>query len=442
MRLYFITAGAAGMYCGSCIRENALAAELIRQGHQVLLIPLYTPIRTDERDVSERRVFFGGISVYLEQHVPLLRRTPWLFDRLWDAPGVLRAFSKLAIRTSPNQLGALTVSMLRGQDGPHNKEFRKLLEWLQSQPKPDVVTLHNSMLIRLADPIRKALGCPVCCTLQGEDLFLDRLAEPYRLEALRLIRQSTEAADVFVAVSEYYAGFMSRYLGIPERKMRVVPLGINLEAYPQEPRRVGQPRPLAIGYFARVAPEKGLDRLCEAYRILRFERQLPPSRLEAAGYLGPEYRSYLRRIERQMRDWGLGDEFRYHGELDRAAKLRFLESLDVLSVPTVYPEPKGLYVLEAMACGVPVVQPRHGAFPEIIEKTRGGMLVAPNDAASLAEGIEALWKDAATAGQLGRNGFAGVRAHYTAAHMAAQALEVYARLPRGSSHGAAASRRL
>ena len=87
--------------------------------------------------------------------------------------------------------------------------------------------------------------------------------------------------------------------------------------------------------------------------------------------------SYLAGIERQMADWGLSAHFRYHGELDRGAKLAYLRELSVLSVPGAYADPKGLFLLEAMASGVPIVQPRRGAATEIVETTGGGILVAP-----------------------------------------------------------------
>jgi len=85
MRILSITAGAAGMYCGSCLRDNALAAELIAEGHDVILLPLYTPTLTDEVNVSSGKVFFGGISVYLEQKSALFRQLPPIVDRLWDS---------------------------------------------------------------------------------------------------------------------------------------------------------------------------------------------------------------------------------------------------------------------------------------------------------------------------------------------------------------------
>jgi glycosyltransferase involved in cell wall biosynthesis len=426
VRLLQITAGAGGMYCGSCLRDNALAAEMMARGHDVTLLPIYTPTRTDEPNVSEGKVFFGGISVYLEQHVPLLRRTPAVFDRIWDSASVLRAFAGRAVAVDPKLLGELTVSTLRGEEGFQAKEVRKLLRFLDGQPPFEVIVLPTTLLLGLAPPLKRDLGRPIVCTLQGEDLFLEGLSEPYRSQSKELIRRHVPAVDGFVATSDYYSDFMAGYLGLPRERIHTVPLGIHLAGLEAAPR--GRAGPFTIGYLARVAPEKGLHLLAEAYRILRKERGLAPSRLEAAGYLGPEHRAYLAGIEGKLGEWGLLAEFRYHGTLDRAQKVAFLRSIDVLSVPSPYAEPKGLYLLEAMAAGVPVVEPRHGAFPEVLGRTGGGVLFEPHDPASLADELLALASDPPRAAELGRRGAEGVRRHYTVGRMAERALEVYAQV--------------
>jgi glycosyltransferase involved in cell wall biosynthesis len=423
VRLLALTAGAAEMYCGSCLRDNALAAELMAAGHDVTLLPVYTPTVTDEPNVSEHRVFLGGISVYLEQKVPLFRKTPWILDRLWDAPAVIKALAGRAGGVDPHGLGELTVSMLEGEDGFQAKEIRKLVHWLREQPPFDLITLPNSLLCGLAPALRQVSGTPIVCTLQGEDLFLEGTPEPHRSRAKELIRRHAPSVDGFVAVSEYYARFMAGYLGLPTARLHVAPLGIHLQEF-QGPRPV-RSGAFTLGFLARIAPEKGLDVLAEAYRVLRQERGLPPSRLVAAGYLAPEHRGYLSRIEGRLREWGLAGEFRYEGAVDRDGKVRFLHGLDVLSVPSPYAEPKGLYLLEALASGVPVVQPRHGAFPEILEKTGGGVLFPPGDVGALAGAIHGLWSDPVRAQALGVAGAAGMRRHYDVAHMAARVLQVY-----------------
>ena len=417
------------MYCGSCLRDNALATELISRGHDVTLLPVYTPTLTDEPNVSGNRVFFGGISVYLEQYVPLFRKSPRWLDRLWDSTPILQLASRRSISTSPKMLGELTVSMLKGEAGFQKKEIEKLLEWLTHEGAPDVVSLPYTLLLGVAKPLKEALGRPICCTLQGEDLFLEGLQKPYRSEAQDLIRANIEHVDTFIAVSEYYADFMPGYLGIPPEKIRVVPLGINLEGYERgEPK---PPGPFTVGYFARVAPEKGLHVLADAYRLLRLNDKFSEfgasegARLEVAGYLAPEHKKYFSDIEREMNDSGLGQEFHYRGVLDREQKISFLQTLDVLSVPATYDEPKGMFLLEAMACGIPVVQPRRGGFTEVVEKTGGGLLVKPDDAESLAEGLLRMYRDPSLRERLGQSGLEKVREHYSVARMADRALEAY-----------------
>jgi glycosyltransferase involved in cell wall biosynthesis len=409
------------MYCGSCLRDNALAAELKRQGHHVVLLPLYTPTRTDEPNVSEPTVFLNGISVCLCQEAAFFRRPRPLLDRLWDAPWMLKLASQTSIRVNPHSLGAMTVSMLRGEAGYQLKDIRKLTTFLRTEEPPDIVTLPNSLLIGLARPIREALHRPVACTLQGEELFLDQLLEPYRSQALELIRAKVEDVDGFLAVSEFSADYWQGKLGIPDRKLHVVPLGIDPQGYGPPARVPGAP--FKVGFFARVAPEKGLHLLAESYIRLRRESDFSGSALEVAGYLAPEHRGYLHRVERLIKSAGLAHEFHYRGELDRAQKIEFLRSLNILSVPSTYDEPKGIFLLEAMASGVPVVQPRRGAFREILERTGGGLMVEPGDAASLADGIYSLWKNPELAAELGRRGAEGVRKFYSASQMAARALE-------------------
>jgi glycosyltransferase involved in cell wall biosynthesis len=425
MRILYITAGAAQMYCGSCLRDNALASELLARGHDVVLVPLYTPTLTDEPNVSSGRVFFGGISVYLEQHSALFRHTPRLLDRLWDSKLALKLASRSSIQTSPKMLGELTVSMLKGEEGKQRKELEKLIDWLKTEPPFDIISLPYTLLIGLARPLGEALGRPVCCTLQGEDLFLEGLPEPYRSESLRLIRENVPAIERFLAVSSYYADFMPGYLNIPREKMSLVPLGVNTQGYEMRaPREAG--RPFTVGYFARVAPEKGLHLLAEAYVKLREHSDAGRARLEVAGYLGAEHKGYLEGVERRMREAGLAAEFNYRGVLDREGKIEFLRGLDVLSVPATYDEPKGIFLLEAMACGVPVVQPRRGAFTEVVERTRGGLLVEPDAAGALAEGLLRVMRDPALASELSANAFRNVRRRHTVALMADRALEVYA----------------
>jgi glycosyltransferase involved in cell wall biosynthesis len=249
------------------------------------------------------------------------------------------------------------------------------------------------------------------------------LQEPWKSQSQELIRKAVGDVDLFIAVSDYYADFMARYFGIDRSRIRTVPLGITLDGHEIQPAR--RSPPYTIGYFARIAPEKGLHVLADAYHRLRSKPNAPPTRLLAAGYLLNEHRDYLSSVEQRLRDWGLDSEFTYAGAPDRAGKIALIRQMDVFSVPAVYAEPKGLSLLEAMANGVPIVQPRRGAFTEIVQRTGGGLLVAPDEPESLAEALLGLLLDRDRAAALGRAGAEAVKQQHSVDRMAQNAEKVY-----------------
>src|SRR5262245_33532736 len=270
------------MYCGSCLRDNALAIELMARGHDVTLVPVYTPTLTDEKNVSRGEVLFGGINVYLQQHSALFRKLPRFLDRLLDSPRLINTFAGRGISPDARVLGEMTISSLEGESGILRKEFEKLVEWTQDEPTPDVVNVPNSLLISMVAPLRRALKRPVCVTLQGDELFIDSLVAPYRDQALALIRKQVRHVDCFIAVSEYCARFMTTFLEIPADRMAVVPLGISMDGYARRERRADRDDTFRVGYLARIAPEKGLRLLAEAYVILRRQMGGARARLEVA----------------------------------------------------------------------------------------------------------------------------------------------------------------
>lgn len=428
MRIAYVAAGAAGMYCGSCLHDNTLARALLRQGHEVTLIPTYTPLRTDEPDASIDRVFYGAINVYLEEKIPLFRHTPRLIDRLFNARGLLNQVGRFAGSTDAHELGALTYSVLCGEHGHQAKELDRLVAFVGSL-QPQVVQLTNALFLGFAGEIRRRLGVPVVCGLTGEDVFLDELEEPWRTRVHDEMRRRAADADGFVATSRYYADVMCEALGVPGERMHVVPLGISLaDVHP--PMREEPRDPFVIGYLARIAPEKGLHLLLEAFRELVERRgdRGPKLQLRAAGWVGSRYVPYLEDLKTKAREWGLDDRVEIRGEVDRQEKLRFLSGLDVLSVPSPYKEPKGLYVLEAWAHGVPVVQPRHGAFPELIGETEGGVLFEPDSPEALADALEELVEAPETARELGRKGREALAGRHDDGAMAARTVAVYERV--------------
>ncbi len=416
------------MYCGSCLHGNTLAAALLAAGQDCTLLPMYSPLRTDEQHVGSQRIAFGGINVYLQQHSAIFRHTPWAFDQLLDSPGLLRWATGRSTAVRPEQLGPLTVSMLEGEQGRQRKEVEKLVRRL-ADLQPDVVHLNNVMLVGVAREIIRRLGAPVVCSLTGEDVFLERLPDPYHGQALTLLGQRAGELAALVAMNRYYADFMAGYLRLPRERIRVIPPGLNLTGMSEsplslwerarvraaaesgtEPAAPSPPAPLPkgegrrgteIGYLARVCPDKGLHQLADALKLLAADGDVPLVRLRAAGYLDAADRPYLAEIERRMAAASLANRFQYVGELDHAAKIAFLQSLDLFCLPTVYRESKGLSVFEAWANGVPAVLPAHGAFPEMIADTGGGVLCPPGDPAALAAALKRMALDPAFAAACG-----------------------------------------
>ena len=424
MKIAYITAGAGGMICGNCLRDNALAAALLELGHDVQLIPTYTPIRTDEEDVSLGRVFYGGINVYLQQKYSFFRRTPRFLDRLLDQRRLLRFAARFAVKTAPRDLGSLTVSVVEGSEGAHKKELDRLIEWL-GRSRPEVVHLTNTLLAGIAPAVKRQLGIPVCCSLQGEDFFLSNLPAPHKQRAFDLVRHMAASVDAFIAPCRDHAEAMAPHLGISADVIHVVMPGISLDGFPSKPD--ADPAEFVVGYLARICPEKGLHLLAEALRRLaqKTGSSGPRLRLRVAGWLGPEHRGYLERIRQQVEEWGLEGDFEYLGSVGREQKLRFLSGLDALSVPVTYRAPKGLYVLEALAAGVPVVQPRLGVFPELIEQTGGGLLFEPGNVDDLAGSLEWLIDNRAEGQRMGRRGRQAVHEGFHSRRVAEETLAVY-----------------
>lgn len=411
----YITAGAAGMYCGSCMHDNTLVRALLQDGIRALLVPTYTPIRTDDRDdVSDSHVFLGGIHVYLNQRLPWLRYLPAILTGWLDRPNFIRWATRRGISISPAELGELTLSMLDGNQGVQASEFARLSRWLEREVQPRVVHFTNLLIGGGIPRLKQQLKIPIFVTLQGDDVFLEGLTPQYRTRALRAVRDLAQHVDQFLCYSADYADLMADYLQVPRPRIQTIPLGIDFHAIagslgdrtrpPNTPRR--------IGYLARLAPEKGLHALVDAFLLLKQQPDLGDVELHMAGWCGPDQQGYAEQQFQRLRHAGWGDKFRYHGSVNREQKLEFLQLIDLFSVPATFREPKGIYVLEALAAGIPVIQPRLGSFPELVEGTGGGYLVPPQDPHALAAQWAKLLRQPDLGAALGACGQNRVRERY------------------------------
>jgi len=423
MRIVQLMPGAGGsFYCENCLRDAGLLRALGRMGHDAISVPLYLPLASDApQPEPDTPVFFGGVNVFLQQKSALFRKTPRWVDQVFDAPALLRWAGSKAGMTSPRTLAETTLSMLRGEDGRQVKELDRLVTWLAAEGGADVVCLSNVLLIGLARRLRAELGAAVVCLLQDEDFFVDAFPEPWRGQAWALMAERARDADAFVAVSHYYGRLMQQKLALSPESVRVVHSGIAPEGYEPAP---SPPAPPVIGFLERFCPEKGLDVLFQAFVILKMNARFSKLRLCAAGGWTSGDRPFLRAARKRLFGAGVADDVDALPNLQRAERQEFLRGLTVLSVPARHPEAFGMYVLEALATGVPVVLPRRGAFPELIEATGGGLLCEPDDPEALAAALEELLADPDRARELGRQGRQAVLEHFTEDRMAAQVADV------------------
>ncbi len=375
-----------------------------------MLVPTYTPIRTDETDVAVDQVFFGGINVYLQQKVPLFRHLPKLFDRFLDNPSLIRRVTSRAIETDPKMLGSLVVSMLRGSNGNQRKEVRRLIKWLCHDSHADFLILSNILIGGFIPDLKRELHVPVVVTLQGDDIFLESLEEPHKSQALDLIRKLDDHIDAYLVHSHFYADAMANYLGLSRNKMHITPLGIDTRDFVDgsfadgsfASRSTGHP--LTIGYLARLTPDKGLHHLVDAFIQLKQRPGMERVGLKIAGWLGTDHVLFANEQFAKLDAAGLKNHYEHIGSVTRTQKLELLRSIDLLCVPTEYLEPKGLYVLEALAAGVPVVQPDHGVFPELLNDFGGGVLFDSSNASDLVEKLCLLLNNDALRIRLGQEG--------------------------------------
>jgi glycosyltransferase involved in cell wall biosynthesis len=439
MNIVQITPGAGAMYCGLCLRDNALVGELRKMGHQVVMVPLYLPFTLDEADESAGTpIFFSGINVYLEQKSAFFRRAPAWFHDLFAARRLLKWAAGKAAKTRPEQLGELTLSMLRGEAGNQARELNDLIAWLKKQPAPDVICLSTVLLLGMVRQLKSELRAPVVCMLQGEDVFLNSLPESHRALCWQILAERSVDVDTFVGTSRYFADLMRERLRAPTEKVRFVYNGINLAGYTEgrgsrvEHDRATHPSTLdtrpsspVLGFFARMCRDKGLDLLVEAFINLRQRERVNDLKLRIGGSCGSADEPFVNSLRERLKQNSLLQHVEFVPNPTRSAKLNLLRSFTIFSVPARYGEAFGLYVVEAMAAGVPVVLPRSGAFPELVEATAGGVLCETGNASSLADSIEELLLNPDRARVLGEKGRRAVFEKFSAEAMARSTLEVY-----------------
>lgn len=426
MKIAMIVPGSGGgFYCQNCLRDHGLARALMAQGQDVLLVPLYLPLFTrPEESMPSAPLFYGAVSLYLKHRLTWLRRMPGRLRQWLDSAPVLAYAAKRAGSTRASALAELTLSMLQGEAGGQASELDRLVEWLAVHERPDVVYLSNALLLGLTHRLRESLAVPVVCALQDEDVWINPMAEPARSRVWAVMRERAREVAQFVAVSASYAAVVMPPLGLNEDRVAVVHIGVDTTRYPVAD--VTAPPPV-IGYLSRLAEKEGFGTLIDAFLALKRDPEFATLRLRATGGMTADDAPFLNAQRRRLADAGVSGDVEFLEEAYDAGRMDFLASLSLLSVPMPQGEAFGTYVIEAMAAGVPVVQPRVGAYPEILARAPGGVLYDPSDPDALRATLAGLLRDAERRRELGAAGRAGVAEHFNLERMARQVGELCAR---------------
>lgn len=398
IRCVMLTPGTGNFFCGSCLRDHSLAKGLIQEGIDITMVPLYLP-HVAEDDLKTSPLFFGGINLYLQKKHPWFQKSPAWLRNLLDHPTLLRFVSRFSGMTTAKDLGEMTLDSLE-MKGPQ-LEFEKLLNWMSEQVRPDIVILSNCLLMGFAKPIKDRLNCKVAVTLHGEDSFLDGLQEPYASKSWQKLRELCCEVDFFMPVSKTYGQLMQKRMHIPESALEVVYNGIDLHDLPQ---RNEEPQPLSLGFLANIIAGKGLRTLAEAFVELKSKPENKDLKLMILGSVTPFTKDYLDSVIEYLKQKGVYEFCEIRTNLSREEKYAALKQVSILSVPATYGESFGLYLLEALALGIPVVQPDHGAFRELVEELQGGLLCEPDDPIDLAKTCQKLLDDAQARRKFGEMG--------------------------------------
>jgi glycosyltransferase involved in cell wall biosynthesis len=423
MNILQLTPGTGNFYCENCLHDSALVTGLQKIGCSATLVPMYLPVLEDRPSGnSKASVQFGGVNTYLQQSSALFRHTPAWIDSLFNTGPVLKFAASRPATTKAALVGEILVSMLRGIKGYQVKEINKLIEYLRSYHQPDVIILSNIMLLGLAQPLKEALGVPVVCSLQGEDVYIDHVPEPYRTEAWMLVKEQSVHASCFIGVSHYYSEEMTKRLNLPKDLVSTVHSGVNTSMF--VPKTKDGTTPKTVMFLSRIIEEKGIEELIKSVGACRHTPSLQQTRLLIAGSATSADKPFIDKLYALADSFNFGPDFDVKTNITLQEKIHYLQNADIVSVPCRYPDAFGLFIIEALACGTPVVQPSLGGFTEVIEDTGGGICYAPSDPDGLSTALKHVLQDDVLREKLALSGRKKVESDYTDIGMAHKILEI------------------
>jgi glycosyltransferase involved in cell wall biosynthesis len=426
MNIIQIIPGSGGsFYCGNCLRDSKYVDALRKLGHQVVKIPMYLPLFSDEHDISDIPIFYGAISTYLKQVYPVFRKAPPWFDKLLNSKPMMKMAASMAGSTRAKGLEDMTISMLLGEQGEQKEELDKMADWIAEHCQPDVIHISNALLLGLARRIKEKVGVPVVCSLQDEDVWVDAMQPQFQQRIWDLMHERAGDVDALVAVSNFFAGEMKKRMNLGNDKVHTFYLGVDANDYHYIPV---DKKPRNVGYISRMCHKDGFDIVVDAFIELKNKPGFDDVKFIATGGLTGDDKKFLKKQKQKIREAGFWNDFEIIEEFEGDERHHFFEKVSMVSVPVRVGEAFGMYMLESMASGVPVVQPALGAFPEIVETSGGGVIYEPNTPEKLSEAWAQLLNNPAKLQQLSEAGYKGAKEKFNIHNHASEIIGLYENL--------------
>ncbi|MEA3445262.1 MAG: glycosyltransferase family 4 protein [Bacteroidota bacterium] len=423
MNIIQIIPGSGGnFYCGNCLRDSKFYEAMKKLGHKVVKIPMYLPLFADEHDLNNIPVFYGAISVYLKQQFSVFRNAPGWFDKLLNAKPMLKLAAKMSASTQATGLEDMTISMLLGEEGKQSHELDKMVNWIADNCRPDIIHISNALLLGLAHKLKEKLDVPIVCSLQDEDVWVDVMETKFRDKVWKLMSEKANDIDKFISVSDYYAGISIDRMDLPKEKIQTIHLGVEPDEYifmnsAEKPRN--------IGYISRMCHSNGLDILLDAFIDLKKKNEFHDVQLHLTGGSTGADKKFLKKINRKIKSNGLRDKVVFYDKFEGEERLKYFEQVSIISVPVRNGEAFGIYLAEAMAAGIPVVQPNLGAFPEIVKTSNGGIIYQENTPRQLSNALQLMLNDNNNLEIASRNARSSAEKDFNIHNLAEQLVEVY-----------------
>lgn len=426
MNIIQIIPGSGGsFYCGNCLRDSKYVDALRNLGHQVIKIPMYLPLFSDEHDITDVPIFYGAISTYMKQVYPIFRKAPKWVDKLLNSKPMMKLAASMAGSTRAKGLEDMTISMLLGEQGEQKEELDKMVDWIVEHCQPDVIHISNALLLGLAKRLKEKTGVPVLCSLQDEDVWVDAMQPQFQQKIWDLMHERSKDVDALIAVSNYFADTMKTRMNISDEKMHTFYLGVDAEDYPFIPVKE---KPRNIGYISRMCRKDGFDIVVDAFINLKNKPGFDDVKLIATGGLTGDDKKFLKEQKQKIKEAGLESNFEIIEEFEGDTRHNFFKKVSMVSVPVRIGEAFGMYLLESMASGVPVVQPALGAFPEIVEISGGGVNYMPNTPQKLSETWAELLNNPEKLEQLSIAGLKGTQEKFNIHNHASEIVGLYENL--------------